>query len=219
MIGVVAAAPVSTMPDLTRINNKNRNIRWFGVDRGVITLLNAGIKCELGIGDFDSVTKEEWGNLKKSGIALKRYPQEKNETDLELALDLLFAEVKNEDIYVYGVTGGRIDHQYATIMLLLKYDQTNRIYVVDKQNILTVIRPGNYKFIKNNYKYLSIIPLSAKVENITLQGFRYNICAGSFYREKTLGISNEISAEEGHISFEKGICLVVRSNDFEECTL
>ena len=54
---------------------------------------------------------------------------------------------------------------------------------------------------------------NVKIENVTLRGFKYPVENPTFYREKTLGISNEITEEEASVEFSKGIFIVVESQD------
>ena len=42
-----------------------KKIIWVGVDRGVYTLLEAGIKPSIAFGDFDSVSEEEFQIIEK----------------------------------------------------------------------------------------------------------------------------------------------------------
>ena len=62
-------------------------------------------------------------------------------------------------------------------------------------------------------KYISLIPFSEKVNGVTLEGFKYplqNYTMGGF---NSLGISNEIIADEAKISLASGQLIVVESRD------
>ena len=61
--------------------------------------------------------------------------------------------------------------------------------------------------------FLSLLPLTETVEGVSLSGFKYPVDNLTFYREKTLGISNEITEEEAIVEFKKGIFIVVESRD------
>ena len=58
----------------------------IGVDRAAYWLIRQGRIPDVAIGDFDSVTKKEFGLIKKSIKTIKTYPKEKNSTDMELAM-------------------------------------------------------------------------------------------------------------------------------------
>ena len=76
------------------------------------------------------------------------FPFEKDETDLELAINWAIDQ-KPSNIHIFGATGGRMDHFLANIQLLqkeriLQYDTRINIYIVDEKNSLTVKTPGTY---------------------------------------------------------------------------
>ena len=48
-----------------------------------------------------------------------------------------------------------------------------------------------------------------------MSGVKYPVTNRTFYREDTLGISNEIVEEEAVVEFSKGIFIVVESQDNE----
>ena len=61
--------------------------------------------------------------------------------------------------------------------------------------------------------YVSLLPLSETVEQVTLTGFKYPVTNRAFKRACSLGISNEIVAEEAIVEFAGGIFIVVESRD------
>ena len=50
---------------------------------------------------------------------MKRFKPEKNETDMELALNWA-VEQKPDLIRIFGATGGRLDHLFANVQLLVQ---------------------------------------------------------------------------------------------------
>ena len=52
-------------------------------------------------------------------MEMKRFKPEKNETDMELALNWA-VEQKPELIRIFGATGGRLDHLFANVQLMFK---------------------------------------------------------------------------------------------------
>ena len=85
IIHILAGGPVELLPDFNLYCNEK--ITWVGVDRGVYTLLEAGIKPSIALGDFDSVTEEEFQIIEKEVDQLFQFTPEKDETDMELALN------------------------------------------------------------------------------------------------------------------------------------
>jgi thiamine pyrophosphokinase len=60
--------------------------RIIAADGGARMAQHFGLHVDVIIGDMDSLTDDELQSFAAHGAELQRYPQEKNETDLELAL-------------------------------------------------------------------------------------------------------------------------------------
>lgn len=58
-INIVAGGPKNLIPDLTGYTDEHT--LWIGVDKGTVTLLDAGIIPVEAFGDFDSITEQEAG--------------------------------------------------------------------------------------------------------------------------------------------------------------
>jgi thiamine pyrophosphokinase len=216
IIRILAGGPEELLPDLTAYEGNDS--LWIGVDRGVHTLLRNGIVPDAAFGDFDSVTETELQEIRDAMKDIHLYPSEKDETDLEIAFHWAVNQEPDE-LYVYGATGGRLDHLFGNIQLLLRDEILNKlsqmeVYIVDRTNILTARLPGIYKIEKiADKKYISFVPVPEAVEGITLAGFKYPLDNCRIERGSTLCISNELISESGTFSFSHGILLVIRSSD------
>jgi thiamine pyrophosphokinase len=213
-INLVAGGPLSLVPDFQLFDDSH--VVWVGIDRGVFYLLNAGIKPAMAFGDFDSVTVEELAEIEKEVSDLKKFKPEKDETDMELALNWAI-EQQPESISIFGATGGRLDHLMANIQLLLKPLQQGiniPTEIIDTNNILYVKNPGTYTANKlEDFKYISFLPATPSVSGMTLENFKYPLKDCHIPMGSTLCISNELIRDHGTFSFSEGILLVVRSKD------
>lgn len=187
---------------------------WIGADRGALSLIQQGIVPDIAVGDFDSVTEEELQLIKNKSAIFCIYQQEKDETDLELAI----MEAMKQDpdvVYLYGVTGGRLDHELANLQLLYLLKQ-KRIEgcIIDKHNEVKLVFPGTHCINKRDkYPYVSFIPFSAEVKGITLTDFYYPLQNASLQWGSTRCISNNIEGEQGVLTFTAGILFVINSKD------
>lgn len=214
IINILAGGPEELLPDLTDYTKENAI--WVGVDRGVFQLLKRNIKPEIAFGDFDSVSPEELRFIERQVSELKRYNPEKDETDMELALNWALAQ-KPTIIRLFGATGGRLDHFFANVHLLLnplKEKNPASIYLIDRYNIVFLKEPGSYTIEKmKTKKYVSFVPLTLEVSDITLEGFKYPLKNRHISFGSTLCISNELINDYGTFSFSEGILIVIRSHD------
>ena len=84
----------------------------IAADGGYDHLKRLGIRCDLLLGDLDSI-KEIPTDQKTKKFAVR-----KDETDMHLAY-LEGARLGYDTFYIYGGTGGRDDHTFANYCLLL----------------------------------------------------------------------------------------------------
>ncbi|WP_160720058.1 thiamine diphosphokinase [Bacillus sp. USDA818B3_A] len=214
IINILAGGPEELLPDLTAYQESDAI--WVGVDRGVFHLIRRNIIPSKAFGDFDSVTQEELSAIEDQVTGIKKYKPEKDETDMELALNWA-VEQKPESIRLFGATGGRLDHLLANVHLLLTPIKANNpvnVYIIDQKNIVFIKEPGHYTIEKMaSKKYISFVPLTLDVTELTLDGFKYPLKNRHISLGSTLCISNELIDDYGTFSFSKGILIVIRSND------
>lgn|SRR5690625_894534 len=211
-IGVMANGPQDLLPDL--VDLRNLVDIWIGADGGALTLINHGINVDYAVGDFDSITLKEKRVIKNSVNHFQQYPSEKDETDLEIAITKAF-ELQADEIILFGVTGGRLDHTLINIqtLLLLKQRKVNAI-VVDRYNKLELTLPGKHDVIyEEKYPNISFIPMTPVVRGITLEGFYYPLTSKDLFMGSTLCISNKLLSKKGTFFYEEGILILVKSRD------
>ncbi len=210
-VGIMGSSPDSP-GDLSEYDKKI-NI-WIGADRGAITLIERQIRVDYAVGDFDSITDIEKRMLMDYAVSMEEYPSEKAETDLEIAL-LKAMELNADQVYLFGVTGGRLDHELSNIQLLYSFVTKGiRGMIVNENNYLELTLPGEHQINQDSrYPYISFIPFSPEVEGLTLKGFYYPLANQDIYWGSTLCISNELIKKSGTFSFNEGILLLIKSRD------
>ncbi|MFD1705840.1 thiamine diphosphokinase [Siminovitchia sediminis] len=214
IIHVVAGGPDEFLPDLSDYAQKDAI--WIGVDKGVQLIIQHGLHPDLAVGDFDSISPEDFLRVKRLVPSLRQFKPEKDETDMELAI-LTALEMTPSVIKIFGATGGRLDHLMANIMMLGRFKQHHpdtSFEMIDTQNSLSVFVPGFYQIGREDEKkYVSFIPVFSDVNGLTLKGFKFPLTQHHVPLGSSLCISNELIQETGHFSFEKGILMMIRSKD------
>ncbi len=162
------------------------------------------------LGDFDSLEPSERQRLIDLGASLRQFPAQKDETDLELALDLAIAEGASE-IRILGALGGRIDHTLGNIGLLLNaaergvrarlLDPGHEIWLTTDRAELTA-RPG---------WAVSLAPLGLRVRGVRTAGLLYPLCGEDLSITKPRGIHNEFvtGTATATVELEEGILLII----------
>lgn len=193
--------------------------KFIGADRGTVYLLNRGIIPDLAVGDFDSLTDEEWQMVHERIPNIERHIPEKNETDTELAV-LKALIYKPTEIILTGVTGGRLDHYEANLHMLYRVQKMHpsvEIKMINHYNCVQFLWPGQHKIISDHYfKYLSFFAFGDVIKNVTLRNVLYETTDEIIDMGTTRFTSNEIIGDCASISFSNGICLMIRSIDDKE---
>ncbi|KMY45042.1 hypothetical protein AC622_13085 [Bacillus sp. FJAT-27916] len=214
-IRIVAGGPEEGLPDLKAIAAMEDRQLWCGADRGALVLAERGIEMEAAFGDFDSVTEEEMDTIRQFAKDVYPYPAEKDESDLELAVEWAYG-LNPDKITIYGATGGRMDHAMANMMLLASEEhlkQPVKTELVDNQNEISFYEPGVYTIHEQEKRYVSFLPISKEISGMTLTGFLYPLTNDTLIRGRTRSISNQLNSPTGTFSFTSGILMMIRSTD------
>ncbi|MFZ3576559.1 thiamine diphosphokinase [Virgibacillus sp. DJP39] len=211
-VGIVANGPSELIPDLTGYEDEVDI--WIGADRGALTIIKFGIDPDYALGDFDSITIQEEKSIKNRSKHFTRYPVEKDQTDIEIAVEKGM-EFGSELIYFFGVTGGRLDHELVNIQLLYRLKKRNySAIIVDQLNQLEIFTPGTYRIDSNEaFPYISFVPISEHVIGMSLDGFYYPLKDFTLSLGSTRCISNKLLLNNGTFSFSEGILLLIKSRD------
>ena len=175
-----------------------------GVDSGLAYLMDRNMNVDFAFGDFDSLDEKYINNLETLNATIVRLNKEKDMTDLTFAIDYLYQNIDYESIEIYGGIGGRVDHFYANINLLKRYD----LKFIDNHNKLYVLKKG-FHHIDNTHHYISLFALE-DVYDLSIQGFRYELDHYYLGVSDSIGVSNEGS---GDVTVSKGRLLVMETDE------
>ena len=177
---------------------------YIGVDHGVEELLKQGITPKFAIGDFDSLQNRR--TLKNLNIQI--LPERKDVTDTHAAIEYAISKGYDE-IEIYGATGGRLDHFFAVMCLLEKY-QDIKLKVIDQQNCIQLLNPGKHYIYNQGYYYFSLFALNESI--ISIDQAEYTLDRYLLKREDPLCVSNEVKGEYAIIE-NSGNIILVQSRD------
>ncbi len=200
-------------PDLS--GYLKRKVKWIGVDKGALYLLNRGIVPDMAVGDFDSLSKAELSRVRNQVSKIYSSVAEKDDTDTQLALLAIFQETPAALVSIIGATGGRIDHFLSNLWLPLEErfaERVSQISIKDRQNSITYYLSGQHKIKKiAEMKYLGFICLTA-VKNLSLYHTKYLLINENISGPFSYG-SNEFLDETAEFSFDSGVVAVIQSRD------
>ena len=178
------------------MKDSSEKLYIIGIDGGMKTLKEAGIKPDIGVGDFDSVNVLDY-----SDTPIEKLCPEKDDTDTEHAL-LMAIDMHPSEIVLMGATGSRLDQTISSIELLkcavdadvpaVILDPTNRIRVAKGETVITKEDSFGY--------YVSVIPFSEDLTDLTMKGFKYEIEDFTLKKGISRCISNELASDRAVIS-------------------
>jgi thiamine pyrophosphokinase len=184
----------------------------IAADGGALPLLRAGIVPHVAIGDMDSIDAAGLAELEAQGITPQRFPREKDETDLELAL-LYAAAAGATAIDILGALGGRWDHTLANVALLALPELRERRarLLADGQTLFLVRDAAVLEGQAGDT--VSLLPLSGDAHGVTTRGLRYPLDNATLNYERARGVSNVLLDPPGHVALRAGLLLVVQHVD------
>ncbi|QVI33601.1 thiamine diphosphokinase [Lacticaseibacillus chiayiensis] len=150
--------------------------KWIGVDRGALRLVKAGIQPVLAVGDFDSLTSEEFQLVHDRVQEIEQVPSAKDDTDTELAMKVALTDFSADKVTLVGATGGRLDHLLSNLFLPLQprfLVDIERIHLLDEQNHVDYYGPGTHEIQPlSGYRYVAVINLTP-VTDLAIIGAKY----------------------------------------------
>ncbi|KXK11030.1 MAG: thiamine pyrophosphokinase [Chloroflexi bacterium OLB14] len=181
-------------------------------DGGTRHALAMGLTPHVIIGDMDSLPKNfspfdnAQGKLSTFDGEVILYPKDKNETDLELAINHAIT-LQPDEIIILGALGGRIDHTLANISLLSTFQPFN-LKLSDGIEEISLCK-HQLQVKGRSGDVISLIPYQGNVEGVTTQNLKWKLNNETLFFNKTRGISNEMTANVATISITSGLLLIV----------
>lgn len=200
-IAIICNAPIE---NVAKVKEKIKTFPiLIAVDGGANHCYKLGIRPDEIVGDFDSADPTVLKDFE--GVPKNKYPKDKDKTDLEIALELLY-HANIECISVFGALGGRTDHTLGNLILLSRYPgkvffetDKERLFVIDKQ-----VEIATYP-----HQLISLIPLNGPVTGIDTKNLKWELKNGTLDKQ-FIGISNEALGQRVTVSVREGdlLCCV-----------
>ena len=177
-------------------------------DGGTRHALTLNVRPELIIGDMDSAEKEQVQKLREHDVSIELFPHDKNETDLELAINHAL-ELAPELIIIIAALGGRLDHTLGNVALLTNVRlSTFDVHLDDGVEEILLCR-GEVQVHGRSGDIISLIPWQGAVSEVQTTNLKWVLHKETLYPDKTRGISNEMTDSTASISIGSGLLLVV----------
>ncbi|MGA2490184.1 MAG: thiamine diphosphokinase [Anaerolineales bacterium] len=181
---------------------------FYAADGGTQHVLALGLIPSVVIGDLDSLTPEERQYLDVKGVDIRQYSRDKDQTDLELALDHAI-QAGYREILVVGALGGRLDQTLGNLALLSDHRLSTCDIRLDDGVEEAFFTRGRCEIRGRPGDIVSLLPWGGDVTGICTEGLRWPLRSETLISARTRGISNEMSHERASIMLKSGLLLVI----------
>lgn len=199
-------------PMVQRVLSELKNPLTVAADGGARlaqTVFN--ITPQVVIGDFDSLTESELDALKTKGTRIIRHSPEKDETDLELAIQWA-VEMGARQVFILGALGRRIDQTLGNLYLLALPILTGvNAFIVANNQQIRLAYPGTHVIEGEVGDTLSLLPFRGDVQHIYSEGLKYPLHNDTLKFGPARGMSNVLLYKQAVLTFDKGVLLIVHT--------
>jgi thiamine pyrophosphokinase len=176
----------------------------MAADSGYDAAVSLGYAVDVLVGDLDSIVTQ----TVPDHVIVERHPRDKDQTDLDLALELAMRDEPSR-VVVVGGTGGRLDHELATASLIcderwaeIELDWVSsraRAHVIRRRRIVH----GDVGAI------VTLLAVGGPVSGLTTRGLKWELANATFEPGSTWGVSNLMQTPIADIKVGSGCLLVV----------
>jgi thiamine pyrophosphokinase len=164
---------------------------------------------DLVVGDLDSVDVDALAAARAAGSEVEAHPAEKDQTDLELALDAALARGARR-VTVVGGGGGRLDHLLANLTLLAAPRYTGAVIDAWAGTAAVRVVRDEAELEGRLGELVSLVPLGGPVRGIRTEGLRYALDDEDLEPGTSRGVSNELAAARARVTLRSGTLLAIR---------
>ncbi|NOH01614.1 MAG: thiamine diphosphokinase [Chloroflexi bacterium] len=198
-----------SLPNLEKARQLIRSDDFIiAADGGTRHALALGLVPNVIVGDMDSLPSTFRPSTFDGELIL--FPKNKNETDLELALNHALT-LNPDQILILAALGGRIDQTLANIALISNLQlATFNIKLTDGVEELFFCRDQAHVEGRSG-DIVSLIPWQGEVTGVFTENLKWHLHHETLYPDKTRGISNEMTADVATITIQSGLLLIVHT--------
>jgi thiamine pyrophosphokinase len=184
----------------------------IAADGGTRHVLALGRVPNVIIGDLDSLNVEPFDRLRAGSSTLNaeiiRFPADKNETDLELAIAHAL-NLHPEQVLIIAALGGRLDQTLGNITLISDLRPSTFGLRLDDGIEEVFFCHDQCEIHGAVGDLVSLIPWQGEVTGVATENLKWALRSETLFPNKTRGISNEMLGDTATVQIQSGSLLVV----------
>lgn len=176
----------------------------MAADSGYDAAVSLGFAVDVLVGDLDSIATQPI----PGHVVVERHPVDKDQTDLDLALELAMRDEPSR-VVVVGGTGGRLDHELATASLICdeRWSEVEMDWVSSRGRAHVIRRR---RIVHGDVgATVTLLAVGGAVTGLTTRGLRWELEQATFQPGSTWGVSNVMQTPIADIKVGSGCLLVV----------
>lgn len=177
----------------------------IAADSGYDIASSLGVPVDVVVGDMDSIAATEL----PGHVIKEQHPADKDQTDLDLAMELALREDPTR-LVVVGGAGGRHDHELGVAALIAspRWSSVDELDWLSERSRVHVVR-GRRILHGDIGATVSLIPVGGDALGITTRGLRWELRGGSLPSGSSRGLSNILTMPVVDIRVEAGCLLAI----------
>lgn len=205
--GAAKAALRKAFSGLESAPGKLKGDMLIAVDGGLEFCVRAGIKVDLAVGDWDSLS----GRIYLRDVPHITLPRDKDRSDTYFALGAALI-AGGSSVYLAGFSGGRPDHELATFfdaaaIAVESPDRTLEInFVSERADCAIVTSKRTFNVARG--QVVSVFAIGGAARGVSLTGFRYPL-KRAVLEPSSRGLSNVVETRKIEVKVGSGTLLVI----------
>jgi thiamine pyrophosphokinase len=208
---VFTGGPSPDPHDLARVAGRLQEItadRVIAADGGLHLARALGCTVDLVVGDLDSVDPGHLDDAVAAGAVVDRHPVDKDETDLELALDAAL-DAGTERVVVVGVDDGRLDHLLGGVAVLAAPRFAPLRPEAWLGGALVVPVRGEREVTGAAGALVSLLALHGPADGVSTDGLQWRLDDERLEPGSSRGVSNRLTEDRAMVRVASGCVVVV----------
>ena len=184
-----------------------------GADGGTLALEQWGVVPHAIVGDLDSLGMERALEYGERGVTVIPYSPEKDESDLELAIDYA-TEAKADELVLLGTLGGaRFDHELANVLLIAADEyRGKRLRAIRGDVTVRALHGGDrLELAGAPGDLVTLLAVRGDAEGVRTHQLRYPLAGERLQFGAARGLSNLVVSAGASVTCERGVLLVIET--------
>ena len=182
-----------------------------GADGGAAAVTAAGGRCDVIVGDQDSLTIEALAaaQARNPAVEIRVHPREKDATDAELALAAAVDRGADAALVVGAFGGERRDHEVANVLLLAHAGWRGLDVTLGDPHQEIRLVTGRREWCGAVGDLVTLLAVGGDAEGVTTHGLQYALRDSRLAWGSSRGVSNVMREPTAAVEVRRGSLLVI----------